>query len=357
MANPPPTTRQIAEACGCNQSTVSHALRDNPKISAEKRAEIRGIAERMGWKPNPLVSAYMAHLRSARPRSHQASLAFLIANRTSSQISAQGGHMQRHYRGALQRAKELGYSLEILWMHQPHLTARRLNGILLSRNISGLIIAGIVDPSEIFAHLDWRQLTAVALGFSLRTPELHRVAVHTMRGFEGVLRKVVELGYKRVAVVVSREYDERVNRGVLSPTYYAQKHLDFGGLLQTCVFPRSVKEAKPLIAAWLTEHQPDVVLGEDIVWRAIAEMKWRVPQDVAFASVDASPDFPQIAGFNQRHELHGAVAVDMVVGQLVQNQRGLPVVPRTVLVEGAWADGLSVPPKSEIPKLRCSATL
>lgn len=357
MVTRTPTTRQIAEACGCNQSTVSHALRDNSKISAEQRARIRGIAERMGWRPNPLVSAYMAHLRSARPRSHQAGLAFLISNRTSSQISAQGGHLQRHYRGALQRAKELGYSLEILWLHQPHLTARRLNGILHSRNISGLVIAGLVDPSEIFEQLDWRQLTAVTLGFSLRAPELHRVAVHTMRGFDGVLRKVVELGYKRVAVVVSREYDERVSRGVLSPTYYAQKHLEFGGLLQTYVFPRPVKEAKSGIAAWLREHQPDVVLGEDIVWRTIAEMKWRVPQDVAFASVDASPDFPQIAGFNQRHELHGAVAVDLVVGQLLQNQRGLPTVPHTILVEGAWADGLSVPPKHVIPRLDRSATL
>lgn len=357
MVTHPPTTRQIADACGCNQSTVSHALRDNPKISQEKRDHIRATAEKMGWRPNPLASAYMAHLRSVRPPGHQANLAFLIANRTSSQISAQGGHLQRHYKGALQRANQLGYALEVIWLHQPHLTARRLNTILLNRNVSGLIIPAITDPSEIFEQLNWHQFAAVGLGFSLRSPELHRVGVHTLHGFDEVLRKMVELGYRRIAIVVSQSYDERVNRGLLSPTYYAQKHLSFGSYLQTYIFPEPTDQVKPSIEAWLREHKPDIVLGEDIVWRVIREMHWRVPQDVAFASVDAAPDFPHIGGFNQRHELHGSVAVDMVIGQLLQNERGIPTVPRSILIEGSWIDGISAPAKENIPKLERSANI
>lgn len=357
MVTRAPTTRQIADACACNQSTVSHALRGNPKISQEKRDYIRETAKKMGWKPNPLASAYMSHLRSVRPPGHQANLGFLIANPTNSQISAQGGHLQRHYKGALERANQLGYSLETIWLHQPHLTARRLNAILLNRNVSGLIIPANTDQSEIIKQLNWHQFAVVGLGVSLQFPGLHRVGVHTLHGFDEVLRKMVELGYRRIAIIVSQSYDELVNHGVLSPTYYAQKNLSFGSYLDTYVFSEPTDQYKPSIEAWLREHKPDIVLGEDIVWRVIQEMHWRVPQDVAFASVDASPDFPLIGGFNQRHELHGAVAVDMVVGQLLQNERGMPAIPRSILIEGAWVDGISAPGKESIPNLGQSASI
>jgi LacI family transcriptional regulator len=355
MSTRPPTTREIALACGYNQSTVSHALRGREKIPAATRERILEVARSLGWQPNPLASAYMAHLRLSRPPSQQAGIAFLVSGQSSGRITDLPLYMQRHYRGAHERSLELGYSLEPIWVNEPHLTARRLTQVLRARNIVGVVIPGILQPSESLAGLDWRHFSSVALGYSFANPDLHRMAVDTHHGFDFVLRKIVELGYRRIAVVISTAYDVRVNHGVLHPAYYLQRNLGDGCRLEIHVIERPTASEIPGIQAWLREYKPEIVLGEDIVWQAICRMRWRVPQDVAFANNDTSPEFPDMAGFNQRHEIHGSVAVDVVSSSIVQNERGIPLVPRLTLIKGGWFDGLSAPPRADIAKMEKSA--
>jgi LacI family transcriptional regulator len=343
----PPTTREIAAACGCNQSTVSQALRDHSRISLAKRHEIREVARSMGWRPNAFASAYMAHLRTQRLPRYQATLAFLTTHPGSPHVKDLPIYMQRHFKGARERAGELGYALESIWLHEPGMSGRRLGTILRNRNIPGVIIPGILKPTPVFGQFDWSRMVAVALGFSLTEPELDRVAVRTTHGFDLVLHRAVDLGYRKIAVVVSHAYDHRVDHGVLFPVSYAQHYWPGSqGEIETFCFPRPDESEMPRIQDWLRRYRPEIVLGEDIVWRSINAMGWRMPQDVAFISVDRLPDWPDIAGFNQRHELHGAVAVDLVVGQLLQNQRGLPAVPRCVLIKGCWEDGATAPPRT-----------
>lgn len=352
-----PTTREIAAACGCSQPTVSYALNNHPKIPAETRARVLRVARSLGWRPNAFASAYMAHLRTRRAPAFQAGLAFLIANRESGRIEDQLMHMRRHFAGARARAEALGYALEPIWLHEPGLTARRLNQVLRSRNVPGLLIPGLRTPSDIFDGIEWSRFAAVTMSYALPGPNLNRVAVDSAHGFDLMLRKAIDLGYRRVAVMVSDEYDARVNHGVLMPALYARERWAPKGSVLVCRFARSHAEEIPRIQSWLRRHRPDVVLAEDVVWRAIEGMKWRVPQDVAFISIDWAPEYPDFAGFNQHHELHGSVAIDMLIGQILQNERGLPTIPRVVLVKGEWADGLSAPPNAQRIKIKRSARL
>ncbi|EIP98161.1 transcriptional regulator [Opitutaceae bacterium TAV1] len=349
-----PTTREIAAACGCSQTTVSFALNAHPKIPAATRTRVLAAARKLGWRPNAFASAYMAHLRTQRRPMFQATLAFLVSNRRSGRIRDQGMHMQRHFAGAKARAKELGYELEPVWLHEPGLAARRLNQVLRNRNIPGFIIPGIVHPSDIFEGIEWAYFVAVTMAWSLRFPMLNRVGVNTAHGFELMLRKAVELGYRCIGVVVSDQYDETEGYGVSFAALYARERWAaalHGVKILIYRFPRSHPDEIPGIQKWLRRNRPDAVLAEEVVWWAIERMGWRVPQDVAFISVDRAPEYPDIGGFNQRHELHGSVAIDLLVGQILQNERGLPAIPREVLVKGEWADGISVPPKAEIAAL------
>lgn len=344
-----PTTREIAAACGCNQSTVSHALNGNPKISEATRKRIVAIAERMGWRPNPLAAAYMSHLRTTRPPAYQAGLGFLLSSEKEVTIDSLPIYLQRHFRGASARARELGYSVDPVWVHEPGMSGRRLTSLLYNRGIRGLIIPSILKPTTVFDDLDWRLFASVALGFSLPRPELHRVAVNTTHGFDLVLRRAMELGYRRIGVMISNDYDLKVNHGVYYPVYYIQQECAKTHRIDLYSFPEPNEESMAGIAKWITEHKPEVILGEDIVWRTLRRMEWNVSGDVGFISVDWSPEFPEIGGFNQRHESHGSVAVDFTVSQILKNERGLPSIPRSVLVKGCWADGMSVPPAAERP--------
>ncbi len=349
-----PTLREIAAACDCSHPTVSYALNGHPKISSATRERIRKVACEMGWRPNAFASAYMAQLRTRRSPAFQAALAFLVANKHSGRINDQPYHIQRHFAGAQARAEKLGYKLESFWLHEPRLTARRLNQMLRSRNIPGFIIPGIIHPSDIFEGIDWAHFVAVTMAWSLKTPSLNRVGVDAAHGFDLMLRKAVALGYRRIGVMVSDEYDARVNHGVLFPAFYARERwaAEMGGVeILVCRFARSHLDEIPFVQKWLRKNNPDVVLAEVTVERAIEQMGWRVPQDVAIISVDRAPEYSVLGGFNQRHELHGSVAVDLLVGQILQNERGLPTIPREVLIKGEWVNGISVPPKAEIPAL------
>lgn len=53
----------IAGQLGVSSSTVSRALRQDPRISASMRTRVRELTESIGYRPNPLVSALMATRR------------------------------------------------------------------------------------------------------------------------------------------------------------------------------------------------------------------------------------------------------------------------------------------------------
>lgn len=349
-----PTTREIAAACKCSQATVSYALNGHPKIPPATREQILTTAQRLGWKPNAFASAYMAHLRTQRAPAYQATLAFLITHPRSKYSAGQLMHIQRHFVGAKQRARKIGYEVEAFWTHEMGLSGRRLNQILRSRNIPGLLIPGIETPDKTLDQIEWSWFAAVAFGYSLSKPNLHRVAVNTAHGYSMMLSKAAQLGYRRIGVMVSDAYDSLVNHGVLYPTFYAQKRPDpamHNAKILICRFKKPCATEINGIQKWLLRERPDVVLGESIVYDAIKGLGWKIPQDVALISVDRAPEYPDIGGFNQHHELHGSVAVDMLVGLILQNERGIPSIPREVLVKGEWADGISVPPKETIATL------
>src|SRR5712672_334593 len=81
MSSPalPPTMQQIADAAGVSRMAVSLALRNSPKISAATAERIRRLAEELGYRPNPMVSALMTQLRHSRDMKKPSVLAYVTA--------------------------------------------------------------------------------------------------------------------------------------------------------------------------------------------------------------------------------------------------------------------------------------
>ena len=112
--NPLPfvTTTQIAARAGVSRTTVSFALRNNPKIPKKTADLVRAIAQQLGYRPNPRVAAVMAHIRRARAVPAGERIAFVWVH-TSRAESARDLFLQRVFLGAKARAEALGYSLEM----------------------------------------------------------------------------------------------------------------------------------------------------------------------------------------------------------------------------------------------------
>jgi DNA-binding LacI/PurR family transcriptional regulator len=75
---------------------------------------------------------------------------------------------------------------------------------------------------------------------------------------------------------------------------------------------------------------------------------YRVPDDFGLAgtSVLGHGEKSILAGLDQNSEEIGRVAVLVVLSLISDNARGLPPIPRQILVKGRWVDGASLPDRS-----------
>ncbi len=343
-----PTYARIAAKCGVSSSTVSRALNNHRSIPSATRKRIRAIAEGMGWKPNPLASAYMSHLRATHPPSYKASLGVVVDYPMPRGTADLPDHVRRIYHGAEARAAEYGYRVHAFSLKQEDMTPAKLDRAFFYRNTPGFIVTGLSKPGTPLHGINWKRYAVVATGFSMTHPPVHRVVTDVMHGFELVIRQAFAMGYRRIGVAVSEEYDSRTNHGVMFPVSYLRNHLAPEQSLESLVYQFADERAIPVVAQWLQQVKPDLVVG-NYAWEAILSLGWRVPQDIAFATFDRSTLFPDHAGLDQRYETIGRVAADVLITEVSHNRRGLPADPVHHAIRGAWKHGPSAPPLRAAP--------
>ncbi len=333
----PVTMQQIADEAGVSRMAVSLALRNSPKISPATTERIRTIADRLHYRPNPLVSALMAQLRYQKEVKRRTKLAFVTAFPTAEGWRLPGPYVP-FFEGAKKRAHVLGYDLEEWWARDPKVSESRLCEILLTRDIRGLIIAPV--PMGTTLNLAWEKFAAVAIGYSLREPAVHRASNNQFDSMALALENLSKLGYRRIGLAVSDESDQQVKRrwsaGMLIHQHYVPESDRVPMLLTTGSFEAEFRE-------WYLKHRPDVVLS--LAWQCIKYLRdlgAQVPEDVGFAHLARTSEEILWAGLNQRSELVGAAAVDLIDAQLRRNEYGIPESPRISLVESVWLDGPSL---------------
>jgi len=57
--------------------TVSRALRNSSKVNPETKKRIREMADKLGYRQNPLVSANMAGIRASKRVAYQATIGII----------------------------------------------------------------------------------------------------------------------------------------------------------------------------------------------------------------------------------------------------------------------------------------
>lgn len=334
--------KTIAEAAKVSVMTVSLALRNHPRISEQTKAKILKVAEEVGYRPNPMVSNLMIHIRSARPIPYQANLAYLTAFR-SPKAWKEHPVASLAYEGMCRRAEDVGFLIDTFWLKEPGMDEKRLTKVLESRNIHGVIVAPLPEAAAL-DQIDWSQWSTVTLGNSVLSPRLHRVTHHQFHGMWLILRKLEEKGYRRIGLVMDELVDNKVDRTFTS--CIAGYHLRIPPRNRVPVlFQKLGPEFDPkILAAWIEKHKPDVLIGHDALIHYLQQLGLSVPGDIAVAHLGV-PSFldPSVSGLNQNWRLVGATAVDAVVAQIYRNERGIPESPQTTMLEGFWVEGKSTP--------------
>ncbi len=335
---------EVAAAAGVSKMSVSLALRGSSRISEATRNHILEVADRLNYRPNPMVQTLMANLRATRPVELHSTIAWVTSFETKDGWS---DHLvSRHYfEGAVNRGRELGYRIEPIWAFSKGMTGERLSNILKARGIRGVIIPPVLETANQM-DLEWEHFSLATLGFSFTEQKLHRAAAHLRDGMRQSLEQCELLGYQRVGFVTLAYTEERVGRAWLA-TYLAWQQVTEGAMKLPVLYVSSDTDIEDVLGDWLEENRPDVIISANAeIFDWLPRLfKIQVPQDIGFVALAKSEQYAyndQLTGINQLDSVMGASAVDLVVEQLHRNEVGLPKNPKVVLTEGAWEAGASV---------------
>lgn len=132
--------REIARLLGLARSTVSMALRGDPRIASSTRQLVEREAQKAGYRPSPMISALMSHIQSGRKVVEQGCIAILV-DAASEQEWFDREHPYRcQYQGYREQAELRGYRTEYFFLRAPNVTPERIDRQLHARGIIGLIL-------------------------------------------------------------------------------------------------------------------------------------------------------------------------------------------------------------------------
>jgi len=183
-----PTMRDIADATGVSQSTVSRVLSGTPTavpIAETTRTRVMETARELGYRPNPLARG----LRGAPTML----LGVIVRDITDP-----------FFAGAIEatslEANKRGYNVVLGHAHQSTDEAEALWGILEARHCDALLFLGdLRDRPGLIEELQNCRIPVVALWHGSREAGIPTVSVDNRSGITAVIDHLVELGHERIA--------------------------------------------------------------------------------------------------------------------------------------------------------------
>ena len=272
------TSRDVARLAGVSQPTVSRALREDPRVSAETRKRVRSAADRLNYVPSEMG-------RSLSTRSTQrVAMVADLGNPLYPELMAP-------VHAALERR---GYRMMLFAEDDDHDEASAYER-LFDRSIDGVVLTTTRLGSTLPAALDRRRIPYVLLNRSTPGTEAVSCTADNEGGARQVAAQFVADGHRRVGGLLGPEATstgrdrERGFRsaladgGVALPERYVRRNwftyeAGYGGMQRLM----SVRPA-PTAVFCANDH---VAIG---AINAAAELGLTVPGDVAVIGFDNLP--------------------------------------------------------------------
>ncbi len=340
MPDNPVTLQDLADHLNLSRATVSLALRGAGRISPKTRERVRRAAEELGYRPDPVLSAF-----SRRRQKHAVAPGSVIGV-IIRVIQKQG--MMTHLE---EPAARLGYKLEVFgWRDYPSQSA--LVRVLENRGVAGLLFPEQREPLTLDNAL-WEPFRGVYCGpYPEGGEENCPFEVVRHNPFDAMTlawRKALEHGAHRIGLVLPVNMDEltTLDHKALAAYRYWQQQYDRQAMprLEPLIGKfAELSPAGPLIERWIREQAPDLVIGGSFpVHHWLRNCGVRIPEDVLFIALRLRREDPTVAGVlidiqttavRGLHHLHALI------------QHGHEMDDRgttTLVVNATWRDGPTCP--------------
>ncbi len=332
------TIKDIAQKAGVHFSTVSLALRNDPRLSDATRQRIQELAVEMGYTPNAAMKALCAYRESNRPHPVRSGLAYL-----TDQPIANGGFGEMVYRVAREQAARLGYNLLYFNLNEPGLTLDRLRSIWWSRGLKG-VLTGTLETPGITLDDKWDQWIVVAFGYSIERPNFNRAVQDYFTNMLNHLSILRQRGYRRIGLHLLDSMGRRTH-GLLQGAYLFDQAHHRSPRIAVAGDEIDTPEA---LKAWIVEKRIEVLVAEADIYDLLCKTDLKVPEEVGFSLLSwkqYDPENPNhCAGFDMKAEVLAKNAVSFLVSQIHENNYGISDSPKCLTVAGHFCDGDTLRP-------------
>lgn len=331
------TQLDVALAAGVDVSTVSLALRNSSRISASTRDQIQQLAKKMGYQPDPMLSALSFYRTSLRDTGFQGALAYLTDSINMEWKDLP--HYREYYLGAHERAAELGYQLEHFSLRSKGMTESRMATILRSRGVRGVLVAPQFVSHE---HLSfpWEHFSAVAFGYTMEEPQLHRVTSAHFYSTSLIMKRLITSGFRRIGFSFSPGHDKRIEHNFLA-AYYME--LKMAGIESLPLHD----ETGPLedLKRWIKRNRIEAIISSNYGGlERFLEMGIPIPEKLSVLCPCLGISGDSTSGIYEGCHYVGQVALNYLVSMMHRGELGIPKTPERLLVEGKWNEGRSYKP-------------
>jgi LacI family transcriptional regulator len=332
------TIREIAKTAGVSRTTVWGALRGDQRVADGTKDRILRLAKEMGYRPNPAFQQMCRQIRQKRKVEYQSTIA-LINHFDHPHPEKHDPFHRRFLEGTHEEAKRQGFRVDHFWTKQPDLSGQRLSDIMRARGIEGLIVAA----GNVFESLDlvWDRFATIAVGFTLENPRLNRVDADYQQAMRLCIGNLMELGHRRIGLVLRSEYETWRRYNLSVPYYWYQATCTPRDHPPVLVVDQTMKSD---FLRWMKTHKFD-----GLITNHFATIDWcqeagiRVPEDLGVALSTPTPiqRFSDISGIDYHPSQMAAAAVNVLVAQMHRNELGYPRTPKIVTTRVSWKPGKS----------------
>lgn len=321
----------VAQKIGVHPSTVSRALRNDPSISPLQRERIQEKARDLGYRPDPIVSAYTARVRSYRSTKGHGTIALAVVGQRNPKHPSDA-----FSEGITAEANAHGFQVERFHLADLDHDPAKLQRVLRTRCIQSLIVMPL-GWDQSLDGLDFSNLACAQVGPSLKSPVLPMASTDFFANAKLACAELFETGHTNVGLATNARLEGRLDQGWLGG-YLAFRQFHGLPFIPPLFWEKDDSEA---LQHWIDEYALTAILlpGQsfirpDRMRKCSGHLRKPIRTFSLAGNIRTSGP-----GINERNDLVGAAAVRLVIGQLHSGRMGPRESSEKVLIPGIWRDG------------------
>lgn len=294
--------------------TVQRAVTGSPLVAEATAKRVKATAKKLGYRPDPALSALAAYRWKQGNRPSGNVVAFLDCDGTvfSKEVLA----------GARNEARLLGYEVHVFALPASASGQTKLGRMLYHRGVRGLLF-GPSNERERFEGWAWEHFAPVSLAAVSHSPAMDAVAMDYFQGATLAVEYLTSLGCRRIGLAVSAELQVRTGNRWLGGCLAADPEI--------AVFSGGIHSV-PAIRQWQRNHDLDGIAT--IHGQVYKALRATGAQFVFLNAADCPDGIPHLTLDPARI---GSEGIRLLHHALLRGELGIPEEPKMVSLRGSWA--------------------